>query len=493
MLTACATSPAPDLPPESDREPAARPRAAFADRLDAYLDDVVARFEIPGLAVCVVQDDQVTYVRALGTRNLDTGEPLEAEHLFHMASVSKPFVATAIMQLAERGALRLEDRVVDHLPYFALSGGPYASITVRQMLDHTSGMPDVEDYAWDDPQTDVGEAEAYVRALKSEALIGTPGEQYAYSNRAFDTLGDLIAKVSGQSFEDYMRTHIFEPLGMRQSTFFYPETPHELRTTPHTWDLDAKVSPVYPYNRRHAPSSTLNSSVLELADWARANLNAGTWNGAQILKPESHRRLWQPSFDLDDGEAVGLSWFLIRHRDRPAVHHSGGDTGYSSQLTLLPEERIAVILASNYDRTPAGTIRVGVLDIVLGLEPEVALRSMAYPFAKVYGAEGIEAAKAYYAHLVETAGESHRIDASQLPRLARFLLWNDRPQQAIEVLDFNLEVYPTSAETHRLLGQAWQARGETGRAAEHYGASLELEPDDDETLAALQALGSGEP
>jgi len=154
----------------------------------------------------------------------------------------------------------LDGRVIKHLAYFELADPEYREITIRQMLNHTSGMPDVEDYEWDRPQYDDGAAERYVRSNNTEEMLWDPGGDYRYSNMAFDTLGDVITKISGMSFEEYIRRNILDPSGMAESSFLYPDIAQDLRTTGHIGE-PAWISEVYPYNRRHAPSSTLNSSV----------------------------------------------------------------------------------------------------------------------------------------------------------------------------------------------------------------------------------------
>ena len=347
----------------------------FVGPLEAFVREVMDAFEVPGVAVGVTQSGSLAYAGAFGVTNVETGEPLQPEHVFHMASVSKPFVATGVMQLVERGEMGLDDRVTDYLPYFRLGDDGYSRITIRQMLNHTSGMPDVEDYEWDRPQLDANAAERYVRSLQNEKMIASPGEMFRYSNMAFDTLGDVIAKVSGQSFESYMKENILDPLGMSVSTFFQPDVPERLRTTGHIGQDGPAVSAHYPYNRRHAPSSTLNSSVVEMANWALANLNRGELGGRRILNEESHAALWTPTVEAD-GRAVGLSWFLSAHRGRPRIYHGGSDTGFRSHFTLLPEEGLGLIVASNYSGTPMNDLADGILDILLGYEPTVPRRSI---------------------------------------------------------------------------------------------------------------------
>ena len=334
-------------------------------RIDTYLAEQVRTHGIPGLTVAVVRDGEVVYLGAFGVRHLGKDERLTPEHIFHFASVSKPFVATAIVQLVEQGMLDLDDPVTKFLPYFRLADERYRDITIRQMLNHTSGMPDVLDYEWDKPQTDEGAAERYVRQMASERLLWAPGEGWRYSNMAFDALGDVIAKVSGTSFEEVVRANILKPLGMDRSSFIYPDIDEALRTAGHV-DNPATVSDVYPYNRRHAPSSTLNSSVSEMTRWMLANLNRGELNGRRILRAESYDLLWTPTTDTSrDGSQVGLSWFLGEHAGHRMVSHGGGDTGFRSYILLLPDNGIGIVLASNWEKTERDAIVSGILDLVL--------------------------------------------------------------------------------------------------------------------------------
>jgi CubicO group peptidase (beta-lactamase class C family) len=463
-----------------------------ASELDRKLDDFLSRtieaHRIPGLAVAVTRGREIVYLRAFGTRNLDTREPLSTDSLFHMASVSKPFVATAIVQLVEKGAIDLDAPVTRYLPYFRLADERSSEITIRQMLQHTSGMPDVEDYEWDRPQLDEGAAERYVRSLSGESLIGPPGQQWRYSNIAFDTLGDVIAKVSGQSFEDYEKSHILDPLGMKESTFVYPDTRAELRTTGHVWDLDPKVSAVYPYNRRHAPSSTLNSSVVEMTRWAWANLNRGELDGTRILEEKSYDLMWRPSAKVSETVDVGLSWFLEERGGTRVVSHSGGDTGYSSYCALLLDEDVAVILASNYDRTPMSAIRNGIIDIVLGHEATVPPPSVAYPFARTLVDRGIEAAKARYRELSATSRGEYGFDERELNTLGYYFLSKEDAERAVQVLAFNAELFPDSSNAHDSLGEAYAKAGDRERALESYRRALELDPSSASAAKALETL-----
>jgi len=335
--------------------------------IEKYLAEQVKIHGIPGLTAAVVKDGELAYIGAFGVRQIGKDEKLTPEHVFHFASVSKPFVATAIMQLVEQGLMDLDHTVTKYLPYFKLADERYRAITIRQMLNHTSGMPDVRDYEWDKPQTDEGTAERYVRQIATEKLLWAPGDGWRYSNMAFDVMGDVIAKVSGMTFEEYIQAYILLPVGMNRSSFIYSDIQEALRTTGHVGE-PPQVSSVYPYNRRHAPSSTLNSSVSQMISWMLVNLNRGEINGRRILREESYDLLWTTSTDTTKNEPqVGLSWFIGEHAGHRTVGHGGGDTGFRSYIILLPNENIGVVLASNWQGTDSGAISYGILDLILDM------------------------------------------------------------------------------------------------------------------------------
>ena len=134
--------------------------------LDGIINEYVEKEIIPGLAVGVVYDNEILYTKGFGVKNVDTKEPVDENSLFHMASVSKTFVATGIMQLVEKGKIKLDSHLTEYLPYFQLKDDRYKNITIRQLLSHMSGMPDVDDYGWDKPKYDEDALEKYVKVLK---------------------------------------------------------------------------------------------------------------------------------------------------------------------------------------------------------------------------------------------------------------------------------------------------------------------------------------
>ena len=344
---------------------AANVEQSMAKHFEPFLKQQMKAHDVPGFTIGVVKHGTVVYARAFGVKSLDSREKLTTSSLFHQASLTKPVVATCIVQLVEKGKISLDDPIIRYLPYFKLADEQYKAITIRHMVTHTSGMPDVQDYEWNNPVYDDGALERYVRGLSSQPLIAAPGETYRYSNMAYEVLGDLIAKVSGMSFEVYVHKNILVPLNMPHSTLLKREADPKLMSAPHVKEGDqVAVSAVYPYNRKHAPSSTLISNTLDMSRWALANLNRGELDGQRILKASTYDVMWQPGTDVDAG--IGMSWKLSRHGHLQIVSHGGRDTGFRSCILLVPDKSLGIVVSTNYDRTPIDPIMDAALTVALG-------------------------------------------------------------------------------------------------------------------------------
>jgi CubicO group peptidase (beta-lactamase class C family) len=351
--------------------------AELHSRIQTLIESALRQDRIPGLAVGIIKNKRVTYTKAFGMAKIGGNKPITARSVFHMASVTKPFVATAIMQLVERGKINLDARVVEYLPYFRMKDQRYKDITVRQMLSHVAGLPDVEDYGWDRPEYDEGALERYVRGLSARPLVGAPGEKFAYSNIGFEVLGDVIAKASGMSFEDYVRRNIFTLLGMKHSTLMIRSVNAQQLATPHLCHKSGgvTVSSVFPYNRPHAPSSTLYSTVEDMNRWALANLNRGELDGKRILQASSYDLLWKPQVDVPEPPnspydvKVGLSWFLLERQGHRLVGHGGSDRGFQSFLVLAPDDGMAVVMMINCssDAFNIDSLALKIMDLALGV------------------------------------------------------------------------------------------------------------------------------
>jgi CubicO group peptidase (beta-lactamase class C family) len=462
----------------------------FKEQLEPVIKQVMQRAEMPGFAIAVVRDQRIVYSAGFGLKKLNGNETVSVRSLFHMASITKPFVATSIMQLWEQGKIDLDAPITKYLPYFQLKDERYKQITVRQMLSHISGMPDVQDYEWDKPQFDDGALERYVRSLVDKTLIAEPGARFQYSNMAFEVLGDVIAKVSGITFEDYVKRNILAPLEMSTSNLLVKQADPQLLTSPHVLSpsYEVEVSKVFPYNRMHSPSSTLYSSVLDMSRWAIANLNRGELDGMRILKASTYDLMWKPPGDKFT--QVGISWFLGKHRDLGVVRHSGGDVGFVSNLVLIPEKKIAVVMMSNFDRSPLAILTNAALDVALGRKPEpVALKiPIDRVIFKTIAAAGIEAGVKKYRELKQTQQENYDFQERHLNSLGYNLIRQGRIKEAIRVFQLNVEAYPESSNVYDSLGEGYMLNGDKAPAIENYEKSLKLDSGNANAVEMLKKL-----
>lgn len=339
-----------------------------AVELDRRLAALVDEDEVVGMALGVVVGDERVFGGGYGVAMKDGDRAVDERSVFHWASVSKPFVAVGIMQLVEGGRLSLDDKLVDVVPYFEMADPRYRDITIFQLLTHTAGMPDVDDYEWDKPQTDDEALKRWVIEQSTERLLFEPGTAREYSNIGFEILGLVIQEVSGESFEVYMSAKILQPAGMRDSSFIAYEIAPELRTSGHTGTLLKRTTKHYPYNRRHAPSSTLNSNIVDMSGFALALMDDYDDGSGGLLQRDTVLEMWGDAYlsTEEPGRTYGLGWNVGTPwgEVRSAVH-GGGDDGYRSFLYIAPEERVAVFVAVNDETANVGRFVRAALEVLL--------------------------------------------------------------------------------------------------------------------------------
>lgn len=329
--------------------------------LEAIVRDFAEQHRLPGVAAGVWRRGEVILRMGVGHQAGPGSPPIDGETVFHLASVTKPFLATAVMQLVQEGRMCLDCPLRRYLPYFSMEGPGAERITIRQILTHTAGTGDTNDFRWTSPEYDDGAVERYVRSLVPLRLDFAPGSSWRYSNRGFDVLADAIAKADGQPFEAAIQRRILTPLGMRRSTLLMTDIDSARMARGHR--RDGTAVGFYPYNRRHAGSSTLHSTLDDMLRWAAANVGRGVIDQRRILPASAYDELWRPYRDIRatiaadtrragyvfpyDSMAIGLSWFLPVERGRQLVYHSGGDPGFASNVLLSPSEEIGVVVLMN--------------------------------------------------------------------------------------------------------------------------------------------------
>ena len=354
--------------------------------IETVVNGIIEEMGVPGVAIGVVQNDELIYAQGFGVEEVGSDRSVTPQSVFFLSSNAKTVTSTALMQLVEQGKIDLDAPVTHYLPYFELADERFGAITIRQLLLHTSGLSEY-DYqtVGQDPQTDAEALESYVRSLSEEELLDAPGEAFSYSGIGYDVLGDVIAKVSGQSFEEYVDQHIFQPLNMSSTTLLKDAVEPARLVSPHTLDESGNVvvNPIYPYDRIHGPDTNLFSNIDDMATYAIAHLNGGEFGGERVLDPASYEPLWTlqnetPFPPPDNG--YGMGWMISEWNGHRVVGHAGLDVGFNAALTLLPDDSMALITMTNHSsfasenpaewHLPGFVIRDSILDLLLAAEEE---------------------------------------------------------------------------------------------------------------------------
>lgn len=467
----------------------------FKDQLDNVLEEIRSRWEIPGMGVGIVENDEIIYTRFSGVQNLATMAPVTPRTIFCLQSISKCFVACAVIQLVEQGMIQLDEPIVQYLPYFKLSDERYSRITIRQLLSHTSGLPDMDELEYNDfvfhPEVDKGAVERYVRSLDTKKLVQSPGEGFWYSNLGYDILGDLIAKISGQVFEEYMEEHILLPAGMPDSTFLLADVKQDRLAVPHLRAPEMIVNPIYPYHRADAPASFLHSSIEDVCHWMIGCLNMGVYQQERFLSASSYDLMWTPAVKRGGTqlkEYMGLGWSLGHFEGVRTISHGGGGFGWTGNLVLMPERKQAAIILSNEESSAIFHLTGAVLRTMLGQRVRAGSVSWMLPVCHAYQTGGKQAAQDRISELKLNDVKDYYFNEYDLITLVFQLMGAGNLDAAIDMLNLNILAFPKELESYTRLADIHHRRSEDSLAENILINALAIQPGNREAAELLEKV-----
>lgn len=332
------------------------------EKIDRYIEEQMKEYRIPGLSFGVVQGDQILYMKGYGKAD-NTGRVVTPQTPFIIGSVSKPLTALAILQLAEEGRIDLDRPVREYISWFELADEKAASaITVRQLLSHTSGIG--TDAEWRAASAAGGESIAQlVRKMRVIKPEGQPGSSFRYSNANYIILGEIIQKVTGTGYEDYMQKRVFEPLSMKNS--FADGTAageHEMAAGYRSFFGYPQLSKL-PYRQDFAPAYYLISSVEDMTHYMLALLNDGKYGGTPVISRFCLDEMFKPAAKVSSWGSYGAGWYL-----GSSNYFHGGATGdFEAKVNLFPRDRLGVVILYNTsDAMIEGIFKAGFRDRLEG-------------------------------------------------------------------------------------------------------------------------------
>ncbi|MDG5491499.1 serine hydrolase [Psychroserpens sp. SPM9] len=461
------------------------------ERIDSLLTPYVKTLRsltdnTAGLAIGITKGNRIIYARTFGYENIAEKTEADFNTLFHIASVSKPFTAAAIVKLIQQKKLNLEDKIVDHIPEFKMKGEAYKHITIQHILNHTSGIPrHVSENNWLNPKP----LEANLDFVKDFELDFEPGSQFNYSNSAFDILGIVISRASGLSYADYVTTHILKPAGMTQSTFIKPKNtlpPHW--AVPYSYGLETQEWTPFPHAENYLPSSGLQTTLLDMCQWGMLHANQGSLNGKHVIENSYFKLLTTPTYETPWGNTIGLSWFLQSYLERPIIMHTGSDTGFEAIMYIYPNEDISIIVMANRDFARTGRIINAASEIIYNQTPKTYQVSAKYKFAETYKAHGITRAITEWNELKKDTTDIYNVDDDAILTTGAILENGKQWKATKEILDYYTSLNDQSTYAWRLLGNANLNLKDTTAAIQCYQKTLDINPDYTKGKIALESL-----
>ncbi len=329
------------------------------ENLDKVIESEFKKYKKPGIGYVAVKGDSVVYIGAKGYANIHDKKEFTPETRMLIASTSKTMAVTAIMQLYEKGMVDLDEDINNYLPFEVRNPHfPGDKITVKMLLTHTSsisdkGYPASVFYLFgyvDYPVSNMDFQEYYLTQngnyyTENNFSKNKPGTKFSYSNVAAALIACLVEHISKMDYNTYCKIHIFKPLGMNRTSWFFSETPKEEVAIP--YDNNDATNPSNPFfSFPTYPDGHLMTSVEDLSKFMRAYMNGGKFNNYQLLKPETIDLILQEHFN-DSNEHQGLIFFKTKKGEVSVWGHDGADPGVSTEMYFNIEQKTGYIMFVN--------------------------------------------------------------------------------------------------------------------------------------------------
>ncbi len=348
----------PSLTPGASTTNATGPQnvAELASFLNTTITEQLAAEHIPGATVAVVKDGKLFYAHGYGYADVEHKTPVDANvSMFEIASITKLFTWTAVMQLVEQGKIDLHADVNTYLKDFKIPQTYPQPITMEHLMTHTAGF---EDQLVGDVVSDPKDIQPLGTTL-SETVPGRvwpPGQVSSYSNWGANLAGYIVQEVSGEPFDQYLQHHIFTPLGMRNTTIEQPAQPQLAPNlaTGYTYSNGAFVAQK-PFYNGMAPDGAMRTTAGDMAKFMLAHLQNGEYNGTRILNASTAEDMHSSHFTPDSYTKMGLGFFIGNQNNQSSLSHTGGHLYFFSNCVLWPERNVGLFVSYS---SPGGALAV---------------------------------------------------------------------------------------------------------------------------------------
>lgn len=345
--------------------------------IDALVADAIKRWQVPGLAVALVHNDRLAYIKGFGVRSLGKPDPITPDTIFPIASCTKTVTSLALAMLVDEGKLNWDDRVRKHVPFFRLADPlADANVTLRDLLTHRTGIGG-HDLLWYRAPWDFEER---IRKIGKLELDHSFRSTFEYQTILFGTAGYAGGKAAGSSWRALVEKQVFGRLDMKSASCVFPPGAGDL-ADPHKRNTQGKAEVIsrYPLDQPD-PAGSVHASARDLSNFLRFQLGNGTWNGQRLLAEKHLAETHMPQIVVRVEGYVkeanpetlqisyGLGWVVQDYRGKLMVVHGGAIDGFRAQLTLMPQAKLGIVLLNNLDGVSMNIALTNTLiDRILGL------------------------------------------------------------------------------------------------------------------------------
>jgi CubicO group peptidase (beta-lactamase class C family) len=442
------------------------------DKLDELLNLYTEYGQFNG-SVLVAHKGEVVYKKGFGMANMEWDIPNESDTKHRLGSITKQFTSMLIMQMVEKGQLKLDVPITTYLPDYPKANGD--SITLHHLLTHTSGIPNYTSFPnfFNEKSRNHYEVNDFLKEFSSLELEFTPGEKFAYSNSGYFLLGAIIEKVSGKTYEAMLIENITIPAKMTNTGYDHHATILKNRATGYQKFGDDYVNSPYLDMSIPYAAGSLYASADDLYLWDQALIN-----GTLLSKEYTDIMLtpYAPSWGGHYAYGWGVSKTLLeKATDSVMVYsHGGGINGFNTLITRIPSEQNVIVLLNNTGGAALNEMSTAITAIIYNLPYELPKRSLANTVLATIKETGIESGLLQFDSLKDSS--EYNIDEGEMNRAGYNLLQAEKVKEAIEIFKLNVTSFPKSSNAYDSLGEAYAKDGNKELAIKNYKKSVELNP-----------------
>lgn len=360
----------------SRENPADAARQALAG-LDAEIEQALEDFNVPGLGIAIVAGGEVVYANGFGYRDLDEQLPMTPDTLFAIGSTTKAMTTAVLGMLTDEGRLEWDEPVRTYLPAFAVADPSLSQrITPRDMVTHRTGMPR-HDLSWYNDNE--GTRAELLDRLEHLELTADLRQRFQYNNLMYATAGYLTEQLTGTTWEEAVRTRLFEPLGMQRSNFSVSDSQTDANHAKPYREVDDELEEI-PFRSLDlvGPAGSVNSSVNEMARWLQFNLEGGVLDGERLIQRATLEDLHSSQMPVPSSQprngvvpvGYAMGWFVNVYNGHRMLSHGGGIDGFITSVMFFPEDDLGIVAFTNSGSGLGNLVARTAADRILGLEPQ---------------------------------------------------------------------------------------------------------------------------